>query len=181
MPRDPAKVGRQGIRMRAFVWALSACAIAMPSHAEPPKVRALGDIYKAGFHDCAPAMEKFVQFVHENDASYSYVGKFALERANESSAGAVTVEKFADGQGVATITGTKNAAGKCDVVLTHTLMIPDPTCEALRNSALKEWKFFSQMNETGVYEDPTTPNGHAFLSPIGKGCLLVKHLIGYGV
>jgi len=168
--------------MKAVVCALSVLAIATPGHAEPPKVRALTDIYKAGFTDCAGAMEKFVQFVHEDDKTYSYLGKYALTKANESIAGAVTVEKFADGQGIAAISGVKTVAGKCDVVLTHTLMIPNQTCDELRTSALKEWKLFLQMNETNVYQDPTTPNGHAFLSPIGeKGCLLVKHLIGYGL
>lgn len=168
--------------MHKLALALAALSIALPAHAQAPKVRALQDIYKAGFKDCVPAMQKFVEFVHEDDESYSYLGKYALENANQSAAGAVTVEKFSDGQGVASITGTKNAAGKCDVVLTHTFVFPEITCDSLRTEALKEWKLFVQMNESNVYQDPTTPNGHAVLSPVGKGgCLLVKHLMGFGV
>jgi len=168
--------------MQKFVLALSALAIALPAQSAPPKVRALQDIYKAGFTDCAPAMEKFVKFVHEDDDSYSYVGKFALEKANQSSASAITVVKYPDGQGVASITGTKTAGGKCDVVLTHTLIVPAQTCDELRTTVFKDWKLFVQMNESNVYQDPTTPNGHAVLSPAGdKGCLMVKHMIGFDV
>ena len=168
--------------MHKLVLALSALAVSLPAQAQPPKARALQDVYKAGFKDCIPAMEKFVQFVHENDESYSFVGKFALENANQSSAAAITVEKYDDGQGVASITGTKNAAGKCDVVLTHTIVFPEMTCDALRTTGLKDWKLFVQMHESNVYQDPTTPNGRAVLSPVGKtGCLLVKHLMGFDV
>lgn len=168
--------------MHKLIIALAALAIGSPVEAAPPKVRALQDIYQAGFKDCAPAMERFVQFVHEDDESYSFVGKFSLDDANRSSAGAVTVERFTDGQGVASITGTKTAAGACDVVLTHTLVFPAETCDAVRTTAFKEWKLFMQMNESNVYEDPSTPNGHAVLSPIGAtGCLVVKHLMGFGI
>ena len=171
-----------GCVMHKFVLALTALAVALPAQAAPPKARALQDIYKAGFTDCAPAMEKFVEFLHEDDETYSYVGKFAIDKTNQSSASAITVVKYPDGQGVASITGTKNAAGACDVVLTHTLVVPGQTCDELRTTAFKDWKLFSQMNESNVYQDPTTPNGHAVLSPVGdKGCLMVKHLIGYGV
>lgn len=166
--------------MHKLALALAALSVALPAHAQAPKVRALQDIYKAGFKDCAPAMEEFVKFVHEDDEEYSYVGKFALEKTNESAAGAITIQKFDDGQGVASITASKTPTGKCDVVLTHTLVIPGEACDDVRTTALKDWKLFLQANETNVYQDPTTPNGHAVLSPIGtKGCLMVKHLMGY--
>lgn len=175
----PSELG--GSTMHKFALALAAISVAMPAQAQAPKVRALQDIYKAGFKDCAPAMERFVKFVHDDDEAYSFVSKFAVEDTNRSTAGAVTVERFSDSQGVASITATKNAAGKCDVVLTHTFVFPEMTCDALRAEALKDWKLFLKLNEANVYEDPTTPNGHAVVSPAGKGCLLVKHLMGFDI
>lgn len=168
--------------MHKLVLALSALAIALPAQAQPPKARALQDIYKAGFKDCIPAMEKFVEFVHDDDAGYSYIGKYAIENANQSSSTAITVQRFDDGQGVASITAVKTIAGKCDVSLTHTFAVPSQTCDEIRTTVFKDWKLFTAMHESNTYQDPTTPNGHVVLSPIGtSGCLIVKNLVGFGV
>lgn len=165
---------------KSFV-VLAALIVAAPAHAQP-KARAVLDVYKAGFKDCAAAMETFVQHVHENDAEYSYVIKYALEKTNESSATALTIQNFDDGQGVASISATKTVTGKCDVVLTHTLAIPEQTCDELRTTMLKDWKLFLQANQSNIYQEPDNPNHHAILSPLGaKGCLVVKNAMGYAL
>jgi hypothetical protein len=160
------------------VLAIAALAVALPAHAEPLKSTAVQGLYKTGFKDCAAAMDRFVSLLHE-DADYDYFSLFANERPNESAAATVTAEKYDDGQAIASITATKNASGKCDVTFTRTLAIPTQTCEQVRG-ALKEWKLVSQMGESDLYEDPTTPDGHLILAPIGKtGCLMVRHLMGW--
>jgi hypothetical protein len=123
-----------------------------------------------------------VEFAHEEDEEYGYYGLWATEKPNDSMATAVTVQSFTDGQGVASITGARNHKGGCDVVITHTIALPDKSCDDMRKTSFKEWKLWSKMDPATVHEDPTTPNGNAVLTPLGKkGCLVVKTLVGYDV
>ncbi|MFZ5720211.1 MAG: hypothetical protein ACOY5Y_12210 [Pseudomonadota bacterium] len=166
--------------MRAVIAALAAVAMATPSFAEPPKVRGLQDIYKAGFHDCAEAMADFVRFVHEDDEAYAYLGVWSQAKPNAEMATVLTSQPYTDGHGIATITGIKTVSGACNVTLTQAFTVPDQTCPKLRDDAFKGWKFYSEFSGSTLYEDPTTPNGNLTLTPMGEtGCLIVKQLVRY--
>jgi len=165
--------------MRKLICLLTACAVAAPAYAAPPKVRGLKDIYAAGFKDCIGPMEKFVTFVHDDDDAYAYLGVWSQTKPNGEMATIMTSEGYSDGQSIATITAVKTASG-CNVSLTQAFVVPSQTCPTVRDETFKEWKFYSDLNGATLYEDPTTPNGNVALTPIGKtGCMIVKSLVAF--
>lgn len=164
--------------------AVAALAVATPAPAPAaePEVRVLKEGYKAGFRDCAAAAEKVVRFIHEDDSAYGYIATWATKKTNESMLGAVTSESYADGQGVTTFSAVKAASGGCDVSATQTLMIPEKPCDELRKASFADWKDYTEIDGLPVLSDPRDPNASLTLMPIGKtGCVLVKHLIAFGV
>lgn len=167
-------------RLALLVAALAVAA--SPAVAAEPGVRVLKEGYKAGFQDCAGAAEKFVRFIHEDDAAYGFITTWSTEKTNQSMLGAVTSESYADGQGVTTFTAVKAASGGCDVSATQTLMIPEKPCDEIRKASFADWKDYTEIGGLPVLSDPRAPNASLTLMPIGKtGCVLVKHLIGFGV
>lgn len=164
--------------MSKLIPALLAVAIALPAQAEPPKVRALTDVYAAGFRDCIPPMQEFVQFVHEDDENYAYLGLWSVDKPNGSMSTVLTSQAFTDGHSISTITAVKTSTGGCNVTLTQSFVVPEQTCTDVKGDTFKEWKFKSDFNGATLFEDPTTPNGHAVMTPVGKtGCLIVKSLL----
>ncbi|RAK66489.1 hypothetical protein [Phenylobacterium kunshanense] len=162
---------------RPFVIALAGAAIAAPAHGAPPKVQALKDIYAAGFQDCADAMGEIVKFVHEEE-DYAYLGLWSAAKPNTEMATAMTSQSFTDGHGIATVSAVKTVGGGFNVTLTHVFIVPNQTCAQLRDTTFKAWKFYSDFGGASLYEDPTTANSNAALTPIGKtGCLIVKNLL----
>jgi hypothetical protein len=165
--------------IRKFVLAFAALAAAAPVHAaEPPKVRAMKDIYGAGFRDCSDRMAEAVAFVHEDDDAYDYLGLWSIKKPNTEMATALTSQAFTDGHGVATVTAVKTPGGACNVSITQALTTPDQTCDALKKDSFKEWKPYAEFNEAELLQDPTSDGSHIVLTPVGKtGCLMVKHIM----
>jgi hypothetical protein len=169
--------------MRPLVLALAALSVAMPARAqEPTTTRVVKDGYAAGFRDCAPAVDKVVRYIHESDEDYGYVSTWATEKPNGEMLSAMTSEAYTDGQGVTTFMGTKTASGVCDIMATQTLILAATPCATLLTGAYKTWKLYTELNGVNVYEDPEDKNTSAALVPIGKaGCVVVKHVMGFGV
>jgi hypothetical protein len=166
--------------IRKATLALAALAIAAPAQAEAPKVRALKEIYAAGFHDCADRMADFVAFLHEDDENYAYLGLWSQNKPNAETASVVTSQAYTDGHSIATVSAVKTLGGGCNVTLTQSFVVPDQTCAALKKSSFKAWKFYGELNKAEVLEDPTTANSNVVLTPIGKtGCMIVKHIVGF--
>jgi len=165
--------------IRKLALAFAGLAVAAPVHAaEAPKVRALKDIYAAGFRDCSEKMAEAVAFVHEDDEAYDYLGSWSTNNPNTEMASAVTSQTYTDGHGVATVTAVKVQGGGCNVSITQALTVPEETCESLKTDAFKDWKPYAEFNEADVLEDPTSAGSHVVLTPIGKtACLMVKHII----
>ena len=164
--------------IRKFALALVALAVAAPAQAAPPKVRALKDIYAAGFEDCAARMAEGVEFIHEDDEVYDYLGLWSLKKPNDEMATALTSQSFTDGHGVTTISAIRTRSGACNVSITQSLTTPDQTCESLKKDSFKDWKRYAEFNEAELLQDPTSDSAHLVLTPIGKtGCLMVKHIM----
>jgi hypothetical protein len=158
--------------------ALLACT---PADAEPAPSRAAKQLYDQGFHDCAEPLDQAVKFAHADDAAYSYLDSWSVEDPNAAVGSALTLQQFIDGRAVNAISVVKNAAGKCDIVLTAVFPVLEKTCSAVLADSFKGWKRHEELEPLEVYQDPDMTGSTVAMSPLGlNGCLVVKHAVIYG-
>jgi len=175
----------KGIGLIFALLAVASNALAAPAMtpaATDKLSRAAQQGYDVGFRDCAAAVDNLVKFIHEDDQNYAYFGQWSATDPNRETFSSLTSEVYNDGKGLTAFAATKNAAGKCSVVVTQTVVIPNTICATLRETTFKTWKEYAELNGDKILEDPTTPNANVVLTPIGQtGCLLLKHIVSYGL
>jgi hypothetical protein len=156
----------------AFALAASqACADPTPAH-----TRAVQQGYDEGWHDCAPALDKVIKFIHPDDNAYAMFGHWSKDAPNTSMFTTLTKE----GQLVTTFSATKNTAGSCDVVVTQ-IGVSGDSCTKVHDDDFKDWKSYGDLDGSPIYEDPTAANDLIILTPIAAGCLLTKQIFGFGM
>jgi hypothetical protein len=159
--------------------ALSAC---LPAYAAEPVSRPAELLFKNGFKDCAPAIDRVVKTTHEDGDAYAFISSWRQEAPNSSLGSTLTTEKYVDGRMVMSAGAVRNASGKCDVVVSVTLALIDSTCPQLRESAFKSWKRMDELGDAEAYVDPASASHVVLFNPLGlNGCLMVKQLAAYDV
>lgn len=169
--------------MKTIATMLAALLATTPALAEAPAplTRAVQQGADAGFKDCAPALDKFIRFVHEDDSVYAMYGRWSKSNPNGSMFTTLTSEGSGADTILTSFSAVKNSAGTCDIVMTE-IVTTQVTCTKFHEDSLKDWKFFGDLNGSGIYSDPTTENDSVILTNLpGNGCLLTKQLLGYGL
>jgi hypothetical protein len=164
--------------MKTLALLLAALSLPLPAFAAPTNAAKQG--VENGFKACVEPFDTAVRFVHENDETYAYVGTWSKRAPDGEAYNAVTSERYPDAHGLTSFTGVKTASGRCNVVFTQALVVPEKTCDALRKEAFADWKFYVALNGVNTYEDPTSSDVSVMLLPTGKtGCLVFKQAVLY--
>ena len=167
--------------MKNLSMLLVACLATSPVDAATPLTRAVQQAYDAGFRDCAPTLDRFVRFIHEDDTQYGFYGIWSKDAPNASMFSTTTTEITPAGNMVTTFSAVKNNSGTCDVSVSTTV-VSTSSCAAIRESTFKDWKFYGDLNGSSIYSDPTSQGDDVILTNIPNNyCLLVKRLSAYGV
>ena len=161
--------------------ALLLAALSLPlSAAAQPKTSAVKQGVDNGFKTCVAPLETAVQVVHGQDEAYAFVGTWSRRAPDDEAYNAMTAQRYPDAFGLASLTGVKAASGKCNVILTQALVVPEKSCEALRKEAFADWKFYVALSGVNTYEDPSSSDVSVTLLPTGKtGCLVFKQAVLY--
>ena len=168
--------------MKKLALLLAALVAPLPAAAQqlPPASAAVKQGVQNGFTSCAAPLDTAVQVVHGQDQAYAFVGTWSQRNPDAEAYNALTSQRYPDGHGLASLTGVKAASGKCNVVFTQALVVPEKTCEALRKEAFAEWKFYVNLGGVNTYEDPTSSDVSVTLLPVSKtGCLVFKQGVLY--
>jgi hypothetical protein len=125
-----------------------------------------------GFKACAHAVDDIASFVFKGD--FAYLNLWNQTNVGKHSVLVTGAKTYSVGKGILTITATESQVGTCDA--SFTLIMPfAEDCEHLRQTTLKEWKFYSdKLDGVAVYEDPSTPTVNLALEPFQGGCVAVK-------
>ena len=171
--------------MRNLALLLAALALPLPAAAQtrpaaPPTTAAVKQGVEKGFKSCTEPLETAVRVVHGEDEDYAFVSTWSIRAPDDEAYNALTSQRYPDARGIASLTGVKAASGKCNVVFTQALVVPEKTCEALRKETFAEWKFFANLSGVNTYEDPTSSDVSVMLLPVSKtGCLVYKQGVLY--
>ncbi len=142
--------------------------------AEPPLSRAVRQGADKGFKTCAPAMDRIVRFLHEDDEAYTHLGVWSTTDTDKSSFTTLTLQEFEDGRRINHVSAVQNAAGKCDTSFLSVIPVLTQTCAKLLQTEFRDWNFYAKMGEANVYEEPGNAGSNAMLAPLGEGCLLIR-------
>ena len=157
-------------------------AFVSPASAAEPLSRAMQQGHDEGVQFCAPAIDKMIKFVHENDDSYGMFGVWSKANPNGSMFTTTTAE-VTDGEHlITTFSGARNTTATCDVVATE-VITTNSTCAKFREEGLKDWKYFGDMNGSSIYSDPTIDAGSDVILTSGPNdsCVVVKRITLFGV
>jgi hypothetical protein len=165
--------------MKKLALLIAALSLPCPGLAAPPTNAAKQGV-ENGFKACVEPFDAAVRFVHKNDETYAYVSTWSKRAPDTEVFNTITSERYPDAHGVASFTGVKAASGKCNVVFTQVLAVPDKSCDALRKESFADWKFYVALNGINIYEDPTSSDVSVMLLPTGKAsCVVLKQAVLY--
>ena len=125
-----------------------------------------------GFVACAHAVDDIANFVFQSD--FAYLNLWNQTNVDKHAVLVTGAKTYTSGKSLLTITATESQVGTCDA--SFTLVMPfAQDCAQLRQTALKEWNFYSdKLDGVPVYEDPNTPTVNLTLEPFQGGCIVVK-------
>jgi hypothetical protein len=125
-----------------------------------------------GFKACAHAVDDIASFVFKSD--FAYLNLWNQSHIDKHAVLVTGAKSYAVGKGILTITASESQVGTCDA--SFTLVMPfAEDCAKLRQTTLKEWKFYSdKLDGIAVYEDPSASTVNLTLEPFQGGCLAVK-------
>ncbi len=125
-----------------------------------------------GFKTCAHAVDDIAHFVFQSD--FAYLNLWNQTNIDKHSVLVTGAKSYKVGKSILTITATETLLGTCDA--SFTLVMPfAEDCAQLRQTSLKEWKFYSdKLDGISVYEDPRFSTVNLSLEPFQGGCIAVK-------
>lgn len=158
----------------AILMALASLCLACNVFAAEDEVKTQSAIQlkQKGFKACAHAVDDIAHFVFQSD--FAFLNLWNQTNVDKHTVLVTGAKTYAVGKGILTITATESQVGTCDA--SFTLIMPfAEDCTQLRQTTLKEWKFYSdKLDGVAVYEDPSTPTVNLALEPFQGGCLAVK-------
>lgn len=134
--------------------------------------RAADGLKERGFTRCAPVVSTLTQFVYNKD-TFGFINLWNAQRPNQHSTQTITAKEYSDGVSFAVIAGIPQIAGGCDGQAVQILLNPE-SCAKTRDVTFKDWKYYSDIAGTPIYEDPTSSNSNAILYPFKGACLIIK-------
>lgn len=145
---------------------------APPPAAAAPDYRAIDGLKGKGFKKCAGDASRLMKFVYDAD-DFAYLNFWHNSSPNGHSALTVMAKPYSDGPSVTAMTTSPTADGACDATLVQMFLVAD-SCPKLRETNFKDWKYYTNLGETPLYEDPTTPSVVVALVPSQGSCMIVK-------
>lgn len=155
--------------MRLFI-ALLCSAFAVPTFAAD-EVDYADVLRKNGHTYCASGINRVANWLLDQDGA-----TLALWNSANPDGHAGTVigtKRYSDGNNVVHLTGTPVKDGGCDVAFTVVLPAAE-SCSNLRETAFKDWKYFTDLQGLPVYDDPTVSTVSVILQSVGSGCAITK-------
>lgn len=143
--------------------------------------RAVQQGIEKGFRTCAPLMDRMLKFVHSDDSKYAHLGTWNKGSPDRKTFNTVTVEPYTDGATFTSFSAVRNQADECDVVMTQVIPVLGRSCNALRETTFKGWKYLQDLGGVPLFEPSDDESTTVFLSPLGNtGCLIIKSAVVYG-
>jgi hypothetical protein len=125
-----------------------------------------------GFVACAHAVDDIANFVFQSD--FAFLNLWNQTNVEKHTVLVTGAKTYKSGKSILTVTATESQAGTCDASFTLVMPFADD-CAKIRQTALKEWNFFSdKLDGVPVYEDPNKPSVNLTLEPFQGGCIVVK-------
>lgn len=129
------------------------------------------DFKKAGVVSCENASTDMLKFL-DDEMESSYLNQWNSNGLDKNSRLTTLARTFNDGTRIATLTVTK-VAGGCDVTFTQIVSSVE-TCTELRDTSIKDWKYYKQLAGATLYEESDDSRVTIALASQPNGCLVVK-------
>jgi len=130
------------------------------------------NLRKQGFSYCAPAINKAANWLLDQGAGTLSQWK---EGGNADNHVGVLMahKKYKEGSVFLHLVASKNISGGCDATFSTTYVF-EQSCNSIRETTFKAWKYYGDMQGLSIYEDPTTTNVQVTFQSTSSGCVVTK-------
>lgn len=160
------------INARSCAGLAVAAALLAGAPAQAEDYRSVAALGKLGVSQCLGTIARMTKFMYDAD-DFSYLNTWHKDDPDSHMTMTLTGKPYSDGNSLATVATAPAADGSCDASFTQLFVFAD-SCAKLRDSTFKEWKYFSDLGEVPLYEDPTSDSVVVALANLQSGCLVVK-------
>jgi len=151
---------------------LAVCISLAPAHAQEKDYRAVEALKSLGVRSCVSAISSMTKFMYDKD-DFAYLNTWHKESADKHMSLTLTAKPYLDGTSVAAIAASPTPAGTCDTNFVQFFVVNE-SCPKMRDTTLKDWKYYADLGGTPMYEDPTSESVVVALASVQSGCLIVK-------
>lgn len=151
---------------------LAVCLSLVPAYAQEKDYRSVEALKSLGVRSCANTISAMTKFMYDKD-DFAYLNIWNKDATDKHMSSTLTSKPYAEGTSIATLAVASTSAGSCDANFVQLFVVKE-SCPKLRDTTFKDWKYYAELGETPMYEDPTSPSVVVALASFQGGCLIVK-------
>jgi len=128
-------------------------------------------------NQCIQEIKKMDAFLNEKAGANGAWSFSATDKASDRLFSSLNIKKYNDGTwGYATLSIAPGVNGSCDGTLMQMVTFPDKSCNAVRETTYKDYKYKSDLAGKSIYESGTTK---AVLEELGGSCIAIRYVALY--
>jgi hypothetical protein len=144
-----------------------------PAFAEEPQFRSVNALKAVGFNSCLGRVSDITKHLYEKD-SFAYLNFWSKQDTDRHTAITLTSMPYEQGTRIAGLSVSPTSSGSCDGTLFQVFVVPE-SCAKLRETLLKNWKYYADLGNIPFYEEPDMPSSVTGLVSIPtSSCLILK-------
>lgn len=135
--------------------------------------RSIEALKSLGVRRCVAALTVMTTSLYEKE-DVAYLNTWNKDDTDKHIVSSLTAKPYSDGTSIAALSASPTPSETCDTHFVQVFVLKD-SCAKVRETAFKEWKYYSDLGSTPLYEDPASSSVVAALSAVqGGGCLVFK-------
>ena len=124
-------------------------------------------------NQCIQEIQKMDSFLNEKAGANGAWSFAAKEKPSDRMFSSLNIKKFNDGTwGYATLSIAPGVNGSCDGTLMQMVTFPEKSCNAVRETTYKDYKYKSDLAGKSVYESGSTK---VVLEELGGNCIAIRY------
>ncbi|EDY86098.1 hypothetical protein GP5015_2008 [gamma proteobacterium HTCC5015] len=124
-------------------------------------------------NQCIQEIKKMDVFLNEKAGANGAWSFAATEKPSDRMFSSLNIKKFNDGTwGYATLSISPGINGSCDGTLMQMVTFPGKSCNAVRETTYKDYKYKSDLAGKSIYENGSIK---AVLEELGGNCIVIRY------